>query len=290
MALAGVLALGCRDAERGGPEDGAARSGAPASSPTSAAERASASAPAARAPAPFSDRGPPPRVVPAVQMGAAKVDGALDPEAVQRVLRPSWAVFVGCYEAALVRDPHLTGRVVTRFVIGVDGGPTQVQSSADPPPGDPGLLDCVAKEIGRQPFPPPKRGTAAVTYPLVFDLPTLINGRRGRDVSLEDLKAAISAASWAVLEERTKDGYPEVTVLRVKKGPTEVVLTFDPFDTLEGNSSTQRWGIKHTSPEYQRLRSEAALLIEGSLTLAAESPDKVAAQALLDAIGRKSAR
>lgn len=223
-------------------------------------------------------------------MGAAKVDGALDPAVIQRVLRGSYSVFVGCYEAALTRDPRLTARVVTSFVIAADGAPTNVQSSAEPAVGDRVFLDCVATEIGRQPFSPPQRGTVSVSYPLEFDLPTLINGRRGRDVTLDDLKAAISAAGYGLMEERVKDGYPEVTVLRVQKGASEIVLTFDPFDTLEGNSSSQRWGVKHASPEYQRLRAEAALLIEGSLTLAAECPDRAVAQALLDAIGRKSAR
>lgn len=223
-------------------------------------------------------------------MGAATTDGALDPESVQRVLRGSYGTFVGCYEAALARDPHLTARVVTRFVIGAEGAPTNVKSSAEPAVADRALLECVSTEIGRQPFPPPQRGTVSVTYPLEFDLPTLINGRRGRDVTLQDLKAALASAGYDVLEEREKEGYPEVTVLRVKKGEGEVVLTFDPFDTLEGNSSTQRWSVKHASPEYQRLRAEAALLIEGSLTLAAECPDKAVAQATLDAIGRKSAR
>ena len=68
---------------------------------------------------------------------------------------------------ALVRDPHLTGRVAVRFVIDTDGWGRSARVSADYA-GDPAFAACVARQFEGLRLPEPDGGRVTVVYPLFF--------------------------------------------------------------------------------------------------------------------------
>jgi hypothetical protein len=93
--------------------------------------------------------------------------GLLPPEVIQRIVRQSFGDVRACYEKALRRDTNLRGRVVVRFVIGLDG---RVTWTGD---GGSDLLDtevvhCVIESFRSLVFPPPERGVVRVVYPIYF--------------------------------------------------------------------------------------------------------------------------
>jgi len=95
------------------------------------------------------------------------VSGRLPPELIRRVVRQNHARFRGCYEAALMTNPNLTGRVGVRFVIGRDGSVMNVADGGSDVP-DPKLVHCVQRAFYEIGFPKPEGGTVNVTYPISF--------------------------------------------------------------------------------------------------------------------------
>ncbi len=68
-----------------------------------------------------------------------------------------------CYEKALVRDPHLEGRVSVRFA--------QVTSAASVPPTsmpDANVVSCVLGQFRALRFPPHAGAPVSVVYPFIF--------------------------------------------------------------------------------------------------------------------------
>lgn len=63
-----------------------------------------------------------------------EVSARLPPEVIQRVVRANFGVMRRCYEDGLRSDPWLMGRVITRFVIGVDRTRVSGRSSSWRPP------------------------------------------------------------------------------------------------------------------------------------------------------------
>jgi len=102
---------------------------------------------------------------PQVRMGATMVSGRLPPEVVQRIVRLSFGRFRGCYQAALLGHPGLTGRIVVRFVIGRDGSVTSASGDSDLPAA---VRECVVRGFAALSFPEPEGGLVSVMYPLVF--------------------------------------------------------------------------------------------------------------------------
>src|SRR5262249_58774195 len=72
---------------------------------------------------------------PKVRMGATSVSGRLPPEVIQRIVRQNYGRFRMCYEQGLTRNPNLEGRVSVRFVIGRDGGVSNVSNGGAALPG-----------------------------------------------------------------------------------------------------------------------------------------------------------
>lgn len=93
--------------------------------------------------------------------------GRLPPAVIQKIVRANFGVFRRCYEAGLARNPKLTGRVDTRFVIGVDGKVATVENAGSTLP-DVEAARCVVQSFAGLRFPIPDGGIVTVVYPISF--------------------------------------------------------------------------------------------------------------------------
>jgi len=94
-------------------------------------------------------------------------NGKLPPEVIQRIVRQNFGRFRLCYESALRSNPGLSGRVVTKFVIGRDGAVAQSQDAGSDIPNQE-VVSCVVRSFNALSFPSPEGGIATVTYPIIF--------------------------------------------------------------------------------------------------------------------------
>jgi hypothetical protein len=104
---------------------------------------------------------------PTIRNPTVQTNGRLPAEVIQRIVRQNFGRFRLCYEAGLRTNPGLTGRVVTKFVIGRDGSVAQAQDAgSDIPSQD--VVGCVVRSFNNLSFPQPEGGLAMVTYPIVL--------------------------------------------------------------------------------------------------------------------------
>ncbi|MBA2540276.1 MAG: energy transducer TonB [Deltaproteobacteria bacterium] len=97
--------------------------------------------------------------------GELEVVGAIPKDSIHRVVRENFTAIRYCYEALLMQNPTIEGRVVARFKVGLDG----TVSDATATGVHPDLETCVAEKIRKFRFPRPDGGGAVeVTYPLTF--------------------------------------------------------------------------------------------------------------------------
>lgn len=99
--------------------------------------------------------------------GGADTRGRLPAAEIQRTVRENYGTFRACYEAGLKRDPSLTGRVVTEFVIDRKGGVSSVKLRESTLP-DPVATDCIVEHFRELRFPAPDGGIVTVVYPIQF--------------------------------------------------------------------------------------------------------------------------
>ncbi|RAL22927.1 hypothetical protein DL240_08525 [Lujinxingia litoralis] len=105
-----------------------------------------------------------PKIVP----GRPAVQGSLDREIIQRVVRQHRREMQHCYEQELQRNPNLAGRVTVRWVISPTGSVT-VASIAETSLNNSGVEQCMTQRIRRWVFPEPKGGGIVnVNYPFNF--------------------------------------------------------------------------------------------------------------------------
>lgn len=91
---------------------------------------------------------------------------ALDASTIRNVVRRHADGFMGCYQLGLGRDPHLQGRVTTRFDIDRRGKIAVWTVAANELP-DCAVLECIRDHFITIVFPPPGN-VVTVLYPLVF--------------------------------------------------------------------------------------------------------------------------
>jgi hypothetical protein len=96
-----------------------------------------------------------------------ETNGRLPAEVIQRIVRQNFGRFRLCYEAGLRNNPALTGRVVTKFVIGRDGSVMQA-SDAGSDLASQEVVSCVVRSFGNLSFPQPDNGVATVVYPIAL--------------------------------------------------------------------------------------------------------------------------
>jgi hypothetical protein len=99
----------------------------------------------------------------------ATVNGRLPPETIQRVVRDSLGRFRNCYMTGLERDPKLSGRVATKFVIARDGSVAAV-ADAGSDLKDAEVVACIQRTFSALEFPESPSGVVSVVYPLDLSL------------------------------------------------------------------------------------------------------------------------
>jgi outer membrane biosynthesis protein TonB len=100
--------------------------------------------------------------------GSAEIQGQLDREMIQRVVREHRREIRACYEAQLQRNPELEGRVQINWIISPDGAvaaarvSTTTLNSRD-------VEECMVRRIRQWRFPEPRGGgTVNVNFPFDF--------------------------------------------------------------------------------------------------------------------------
>jgi len=101
------------------------------------------------------------------QIQKIDTNGHLPAEVIQRIVRQNFGRFRLCYEAGLRQNPALTGRVVTKFVIGRDGAVAQSADGGSDIASQE-VISCVVRSFGSLSFPQPEGGVATVIYPIVL--------------------------------------------------------------------------------------------------------------------------
>jgi TonB family protein len=105
---------------------------------------------------------------PTVGMGDADIQGQLDREIIQRVVRENRRGIRACYEAALQRNQELEGRISVRWVISPDGSvaAANVESSTM---NSQEVENCLVSRVRQFRFPEPRGGgIVRVNFPFDF--------------------------------------------------------------------------------------------------------------------------
>lgn len=103
---------------------------------------------------------------PQVRAGMATVTGRVPPEVIQHTIRLNWGRFRGCYQAGLVADPTLQGRVTVRFMVGRSGEVARVDDAGSTLPNQ-NVTRCILNAVAQLTFPQPS-GVVTVVYPFVL--------------------------------------------------------------------------------------------------------------------------
>ena len=102
-----------------------------------------------------------------VRTGTASVKGQLSKELIDREVRRHRAQITFCYNKQLVRFPNLSGKVVLRWIITMDGSVrgAKVKSSSL---GNADAESCMVRALESWKFPKPEGGIVQVDYPFLF--------------------------------------------------------------------------------------------------------------------------
>lgn len=92
----------------------------------------------------------------------AEVDGGLDKAAVREVVRARIGDIRDCYNAELIEDDSIAGRIVVDFTVAAAGSVQDVTIAESTMPDR--FAACVAAAVGTWQFPSAERATA-VSYP-----------------------------------------------------------------------------------------------------------------------------
>ncbi len=110
-----------------------------------------------------------PSEIPKLQVGQAVVGTpALDKEVIRRVIRSHQAEVKRCYEAQLIKDPELAGKVEMRFTVDGEGKVSQVGVKASTL-GSAAVEACLVTAMKGWTFPSPRNQVPVqVVYPFIF--------------------------------------------------------------------------------------------------------------------------
>ncbi|HLT37358.1 MAG TPA: DUF2330 domain-containing protein [Enhygromyxa sp.] len=110
----------------------------------------------------------PGRQVPRIRLGLPTVVGMEDKDVIRRIVRAHLDEVRSCYDAGLVANASLAGRMVVEFTIGGEG---KVSSATvgESTLADPSVEQCVAKAVERWTYPKP-RGGDVVEVQFPFEL------------------------------------------------------------------------------------------------------------------------
>ncbi len=94
----------------------------------------------------------------------ATVEGDLDRDLIRRVVRAHIGDVRDCYNAGLVKNAELAGKISVRFTITAEGKATAA-SVAESSLADAAVERCISGAVGGWIFPRPGEGEVAVVYP-----------------------------------------------------------------------------------------------------------------------------
>ena len=103
-----------------------------------------------------------------LDLGNSSVEEGLTKDEVGEVIHRHLSEVRYCYEAAMLRNPGVEGRLIVNFSIAGSGAvkTSEVKTSTLP---DPRLDDCILRRLVTWKFPNPKGGVeVAVSYPFIF--------------------------------------------------------------------------------------------------------------------------
>lgn len=95
------------------------------------------------------------------------IAGTLSREEVERIINNKMGQIKYCYEKELVKKPSLKGKIVTNFIIGLEGSVTRsvIKQSTM---GDANVESCISSVMRSLKFPRPGGGTVEVFFPFIF--------------------------------------------------------------------------------------------------------------------------
>lgn len=95
------------------------------------------------------------------------IAGTLSKEEVERVINNKMGQIKYCYEKELVKNPKLGGKIVTNFIIGLQGSVTRSSISTSTM-ANPVVESCISSVMRSLKFPKPGGGTVEVFFPFMF--------------------------------------------------------------------------------------------------------------------------
>lgn len=103
-----------------------------------------------------------------IDTAASSVDEGLTREEVGEVIHKHMSEIRYCYESAILRQPHIEGKLNLAFTVEGSGAVKTVEIRSSTL-ADPGLDDCILRRLRSWQFPKPRGGVdVAVTYPFIF--------------------------------------------------------------------------------------------------------------------------
>jgi TonB family protein len=102
-----------------------------------------------------------------VSTAAPDVDGALDSDAIAKVVRARKRMVQDCYERELKRDPGLSGKIEIEFTIDSNGRISEAFVASNRMGSD-AVGDCIISRLKRWRFPKPDGGSVTVNFPFIF--------------------------------------------------------------------------------------------------------------------------
>ncbi|MCI5072410.1 TonB family protein [bacterium] len=99
------------------------------------------------------------------------IQGNIPKDVIARIIRNHLGQIRSCYERQVIRQPKLRGKIVVRFVIGLQGRVTST-SIAETGMNNAAVEGCIQRVVRRMPFPKPGGGVVEVVYPFTFNLAT----------------------------------------------------------------------------------------------------------------------
>ena len=98
---------------------------------------------------------------------APEVDGKLDANEINTVMKRQLKALRDCYEGALKRNRKLSGKLVIKFEI-EESGRTQNIGFEEDSLGSSEVRECIERRAKYWRFPKPDGGSVFVAYPIVF--------------------------------------------------------------------------------------------------------------------------
>ena len=99
--------------------------------------------------------------------GRMRVRGSMSKAVISRVVRMFWFQIKFCYERQLRKNPRLSGKVVVRWIIGLDGR-VQTANVIRTTLKNELVENCIVRRVVRWKFPRPRGGLLIVTFPFYF--------------------------------------------------------------------------------------------------------------------------